>query len=144
VPQLIPQESLLDPGWLASRVVCEGDAESGLSMTLPREVSAELIREGEDQFESERGGSMKIQCCWESSAIIRHGQAILTMLVIHRHMDGSFATIREAVFQRIGDEFMHDQSTGACHVRIQPDVVCMGVHRNRVGIHAIGMTKVRD
>ena len=112
-------------------------------MTLNLEVSAELIREGEDQFESERCGSVKIKFYWESYAIIRHGQAILTMLVIHRHMDCSCATIREAVFQRIGDEFMHDQSTGDGHVSLQPDVVCLRVHRYRVGIHAIGMTEVR-
>lgn len=70
-------------------------------MTLKLEVSAELIREGEDQFESERFGRVKIKFCWESYAIISHGQDILTILVIHRNMDFSFATIREAVFQRI-------------------------------------------
>src|SRR5918999_186527 len=108
-------------GWLAHRVVCEGDADSCPAMTLNLKVSAELIREGEDQFESERCGRVKIRICWESDASIRHGQAILRMLVLHRHLDGSCAIIREAVFQRIGDEFMHDQSTGDGHVRLQPD-----------------------
>jgi len=51
-------------------------------MTLKLEVSAELIREGEDQFESERFGRVKIKFCWESNPIISHGQDILTILVI--------------------------------------------------------------
>lgn len=101
VPQLIPHEFMIGHGLLSHRVVCECDAESCPAMTLKLEVSAELIREGEDQFESERCGRVKMKFCWESYAIISHGQDILTILVIHRNMDFSFATIREAVFQRI-------------------------------------------
>jgi hypothetical protein len=53
VPPLPPHTSLLGHGWLASRVVGEGDADACPAMTLHLEVSAELIHQGKDQFKSE-------------------------------------------------------------------------------------------
>ena len=114
-----PECSILFPiikaalsGWDQSKSRFKAHFELSSMVTGNFKLSADLSGEGSDDFETERFCLINVWFVTEAAAVIANGQREDISRSFGHNSYFAGVHILESVFDRIGDEFVHNECTG--------------------------------
>lgn len=118
------------------------EAKSRPSLALEVDGAADLFGEDGDQFQPQSARAVDIEIGGDSNAVVGDLENDVASGGTQGHFDLPLPAVREGVFERIGDQFIDDQSARDRGVDAEGNVLGMNRKGDVVWIHPVGGTGV--